>query len=591
MARAKANRSRSRAASGGGRRTDGRAGGGADGAKRGAGERSSGIRSGSGAGGALRAPRRSPRPDDFRDGWLAAGLIVLAWLHRLAFLRSNRDWSWPYTIFYEGDSETFFHYARALLAGRLYDGGIPFHPPGFPGLLALVHAGLGAGGADDRVPYFAVKAVMALLGSASVGILYLLVRPYLGRTVALVAALLTTYDFGLYVLHVAPVSEGAYQTLLLLCVLLWTRWLEHPLAVSAEMEEPREALRSLAWRPVVLGVLFGALALVRAEGALIGLALGLVGLGGWFAARLRRSPRASPAALVPWTLLLAGWLLAVAPWTVRNAMQLRAANQRLSLAEPLPALVPITLYGPINLALANNPLADGTFSRRFLASDGGSGLLDLENPEHLRFLLHGDEMARDWARAHPGDAARLVLRKWRLMADAWRLGWTQWDWPAGLDGVRRPIDVFVPASMRATWLRVPLAVIGLGLCWACGGHQRRWLGVVLVLTAICLLTTGLFFGYARQGLLYMPLWQTFGAVTLVTIGQAVARRRPALPALDAEERPPRRFLVALACAAVVLLAMEARGARSNRNYRATGTTLPGSQKLDSQQQMTLQVVR
>ena len=530
------------------------------------------------------------RPDRFRDGWLAAGLILLAWLHRLAFLRSNRDWSWPYTIFYEGDSETFFHYARALLAGQLYDGGIPFHPPGFPWLLALVHAGLGAGGADDRVPYFAVKAVMALVGSVSIGLLYLLVRPYLGRTVALIAALLATYDFGLYVLHVAPVSEGAYQTLLLLCLLLWTRWLEHPLAVSDATVDVRAELPG-TWRPLVLGLLLGALALVRAEGALIGLALGLVGLGGWVVRRMRHSPRASISALVPWALVLAGWLLAVAPWTVRNAIQLSAANERLRLAEPLPTLVPITIYGPINLALANNALADGTFSRRFLASDGGSGVLDLENAEHLRFLLHGDAMARDWAVAHPGEAARLVLRKWRLMADAWRLGWTQWDWPAGLDGVRRPIDVFVPTSTSAMWLRLPLAVVGLVLCWASGSRTRRWLGIVLLLTAICLLTTGLFFGYARQGLLYMPLWQTFGAVALVTAGQSIARRRLALPAIDADERPPRRLLIALAGVAVVLLAMEARGAGSNRNYRATGTTLPGSQKLDPQQQMTLQVLR
>lgn len=580
MARAKTNRSRPQAASGRGRRSGGQGGAGAGGGARGTGG------AGRSAGKAARAGAGSPASASFRDGWLAAGLILLAWLHRLAFLRSNRDWSWPYTIFYEGDSETFFHYARALLAGRLYDGGIPFHPPGFPWVLALVHAAVGAGGADDRVPYFAVKAVMALVGSVSVGLLYLLVRPYLGRTVALVAALLATYDFGLYVIHVAPVSEGTYQTLLLLCLLLWTRWLDHPLTVrDAADDAPRP------WQALLVGVLLGALALVRAEGALVGSALGLVGVGGWAAARLRRSPQASLAALLPWTLVLAGCLLAVVPWTLRNAHQLSAANERLRLAEPLPTLVPITIYGPINLALANNPLADGTFSRRYLASEGSSGVLDLENPEHLRFMLHGDEMARDWASANPGDAARLVLRKWRYMGDAWRLGWTQWNWPAGLDGVRRPIDVFVPSAASATWLRLPLALVGLALCWACGGWARRWLGIVLLLTAICLLTTALFFGYARQALLYMPLWQTFGAVTLVTLGESIARRRLGLPSLDAGARLPRRLVVGLAGVALVLLAMEARGARSHRNYRATGTTLPGSQKLDPHQQMTLQVIR
>ena len=57
------------------------------------------------------------------------GLALLAWVHRLVFLRSNRDFAWPYTFFYEGDSETFYLYARALLEGRLYDEGVPFHPP------------------------------------------------------------------------------------------------------------------------------------------------------------------------------------------------------------------------------------------------------------------------------------------------------------------------------------------------------------------------------------------------------------------------------------------------------------------------------
>ena len=527
----------------------------------------------------------TPSSRGWSDGWMAVGLILLAWLHRLAFLRSNRDRSWPYTIFYEGDSEAFFDYARALLSGRLYDGGIPFHPPGFAWLLALIHAAVGAGVPGDRVPYFAVKAVVALVGSVSVGLLYLLARPYLGRSTALVAALLAVYDFGLYVLHVAPVSEGTYQTLLLLCLLVWTRWLEHPLALRNPAEGPPPA-----WQPLLLGALLGGLALVRAEGALVALGMVLVGLFGWAEGRLRRSPRPTVAALVPWALVIAGWLLAVAPWTLRNATQLSAVNHRLRLAEPLPTLVPITIYGPINLALANNPLADGTFSRRYLASNARSELLDLENPEHLRFLLHGDAIARDWVLAHPGDALRLTLRKWRYVAGAWTLGWTQWDWPGGLDGIRRPIDVFVPDAAGALWVRLPLALFGLVVCSAGAGRIRRWAGIVLLATGICLGITALFFGYARQGLLYMPLWHSLTAVALVTLGRAVAHRRLSLTAPDVDERPSRGLLVALASAALVLLAIEAWGAGSNRNYSATGTTLPGSRKLDPDQQMILHVL-
>ena len=87
----------------------------------------------------------------------------------------TRTGRWPYTVFYEGDSETFFEYARALVNGRLYDNGIPFHPPGFAWVLAAVHTLAGAGPGTERVPYVAVKVMIALIGSLPVGLLYLLV--------------------------------------------------------------------------------------------------------------------------------------------------------------------------------------------------------------------------------------------------------------------------------------------------------------------------------------------------------------------------------------------------------------------------------
>ncbi len=413
----------------------------------------------------------------FRDGWIAAGLILLAWVHRIAFLLSNRDQDWPYTIFYEGDSEVFFKYARSILAGTPYDNGIPFHPPGFAWVLAFVHGLVGAGGAADRVPYFAVKVVVALLGSASIGLLYLLARPYVGRTVALLAALLGIYSFGLSVLHIAPVTEGTYQTLLFLCLLFWTRRFEHPLA-APPLSGQNAPQRAGPWGAVVLGLLLGALALIRVEGALVGLVLGGVGIVGWLRSNREDTARPRWQGLLPWALVLAGWVLAVAPWTVRNAIRLSEANERLALAEPLPLFVPLTIYGPINLALANNPQADGTFSRAYLSSASHSGVLDLKDPQHLRFILHGGEMARDWALQHPGAALRLLGRKWSHFFEAWRLGWTQWDVPGGLNGIRRPVDVFVPDSALALWIGAPLAFLGLcsvsehrearaaGACWS-----------------------------------------------------------------------------------------------------------------------------
>ncbi|HEX9668635.1 MAG TPA: glycosyltransferase family 39 protein, partial [Thermoanaerobaculia bacterium] len=238
------------------------------------------------------------------DLGVALGLTLLAWAHRAAFLFSNRDWSWPFTVFYEGDSEAFYRYARALLAGKLYDEGVPFHPPGFAWLLAAVQTLVGAGDPADRVPHLAVRLILALVASAAVGLLYLLARPYLGRGVALAGAALTLYHFGSYVLAVAPVSEGPYLTLLLLCLLLWSRRMEHPLAAPQEGGE----LKGRWVHALLLGALLGFLALTRVEGALVALLLVGVGLWGWLRGRRGPGPR-----LAPWALVAAGWLLAVAP--------------------------------------------------------------------------------------------------------------------------------------------------------------------------------------------------------------------------------------------------------------------------------------
>lgn len=518
-----------------------------------------------------RAPVRPGRT----DLWWALGLTVLAWVHRLAFLKSNLDWDWPYTIFYEGDSETFYEYARSLLNGRLYDNGIPFHPPGFAWVLAFIHSLVGAGAGRERVPFFAVKVVMALIGSLPVGLLHLLVKPYLGRAVALVAALLCAWSFGLYVIGVAPVTEGTYLTLLMLCLLLWTRRLEHPLSIPD--------VRPGGWKSaLVLGLLLGFLALVRAEATLLAVILVAVGLLPWLRSR-------NAAGLRPWAIVLLGWALAVAPWAIRNALHLSEMNDRLAgqLAEPLPRFVPLTIYGPVNLALANNPRANGTFSREFLASKAQSGVLDLKDPQHLEFILHGNRIAFDWIRKNPGDFVRLVLRKWTLFFSAWKLGWTQWDWPGGLNGTRLPVDVFTPDSGAGWGLGLPLACLGLLCCLATPGAPRRWTVIVLLLTLAGMITTGLFFGYVRQGLLDLPFWLTLTAAALVWIGERIAKLTSGflLTPID----PPRRLLQVLGGIAALLLVLELSGVGTNRNYEATGTTLPGQQFLDRDQPMFLKV--
>ena len=523
-----------------------------------------------------RKPRRAlekpalpaPSAAGWSDGRWALVLGLLAALLRVLFVLSGTDRSWPYTAFYEGDSETFFRFARALLAGELYDGGIPFHPPGFAFFLAGLHLLVGAGAANAAVPHLTIKLILAVVvGGGSVALLYLATAAALGRTVAIATALLAAFHFGLYVLAVAPVGDGLFQLLLLAAIVLVVRRPEGGLANG---------------RIASLGFVWGALALTRAEGILLG---GLiVGFGAFL--YWKNAPSAKGAsrwrALLPWAAVALIAAAVVLPWTVRNALRLGEAERRLAggLAEPLPRFVPVTMYGPLVLALANHDGADGTFSRVALPSRAGEATFSLTDQDHLRFLLHGDRIALAWISKHPKAFVKLVGKKWMHYSGALRLGWTQWDLPGGLVGIRQPVDVFVPASRVALWFWLPTLVAGIVLAARDGAGTRRWLGLVVVLTAASMTMVGLTFGYARFGLLLHPLWMSVAALALVSAARALAARLPA-EQLGLLRAARGRSLAATLV--LLLLALEVAGAVRGHRFEATGTTLPGSQRLDRDQ--------
>lgn len=535
------------------------------------------------------------------DAAIFIGLVVLAWIHRLFFLFSNLDAPWPFTIFYEGDSETFYNYARSILNGTVYDGGIPFHPPAFPHFLSFVHTLIGAGPGVERVPYVPLKIVMALVGSVPVGLGYVLARPYLGRAIALVAAFLSLYSFGLYILAVAPVSESLYLTLLLSSLLVFTRKFRHPLAIESPSPARRQspgdprsrvsdlARGGLAWG-ALLGGLLGLLCLTRAEGVLIALLLLAIGA----VSAVRGNGRTVPvmARVGPWIAVAAAMVVVIAPWTIRNAVRLHEVNTRLAgqLARPLPEFVPITAYGPLNFALANNELATGAFSRDILTSQAQSATLDIRDPQHLEFFLDGYAIGWKFIREHPDRFARLVITRWGLFFDSLRLGWTQWNLPGGLVGVRRPVDLFVPDSAAGLWLNAVLILAGLTLLLRKAildpseeekTRARRWLALVALATGCGMITTGLFYGYARLGVMLLPLWFTLTAIAISTILGAI-------PSFASTSRSRARF----AWIGIVLLIflIEAWGATGDRNYRATGTQIEGASHLNPHATMHLEVI-
>lgn len=454
-------------------------------------------------------------PPERFEAAVVLALFLLALAHRLLFLRSGEDRSWPFSVFYFGDTRVFYEHALALLQGLPHEDGIPLRPPLFPRILAAVYGLVGADGVRGVVPHTAVRSVFAAVAAATPPLLYLLVRPCFGRWGAFAFALPWVWHFGALVLAVAPVVEGTYLTLLAAVLLLWTRRVPSPLSAPGVVAVG-------PWTCGAVGVGLGLLQLLRAEAVVVGVAVVLL-----TAAPLGPMPRRQ----LRWgAFLLGGWLIALVPSTVVNWRNLDAANRRMEVAEPLPRFVAVSLYGPLNFALANAAGADGRFSVTPLETLGSTGGLDLEQPGQLALVLHGDEAVWQRWRAEPGQALGLVVAKWRIAGRALALGWGGRNWPGGLSGQREPVDLFTPDRRWGVWLWLPFAVFGAVAAWRRGRDTRPVLGLVALVSLAPALATTLYFGYVRQLVLLLPVWLGLAGYGAFAVAERsrVARHLPRL---------------------------------------------------------------
>jgi hypothetical protein len=464
-------------------------------------------------------------------------LFALACAERLAFLFGSRDRTWPFPVFYEGDAEAFYNFAQAILRGAAYDGGIPFHPPLFPLLLAGLHALTG-----DPVRHTLVRALLGASSAAVPAMLYLFLRAPAGRGVALAAGLLAALSFGLDAIGVSATSEGLY-ILLFLGLLLSAR------------AYPKEGRPGIL-RAFFLGAGAGLLALTRAEGILLG--LGLVAV--WLAPLVRARPRRSAVLAL---VAAAGLIVALAPWTIRNAVRLAEWNASTgrAIGTRLPTFVPLTAYGPLNFALANNDSATGEFQRKLLTSRSETAVLDLGDPQHRHYFLHGTREGVRWITAHPGRFASLAVRKLGITLRAFDLGWLPWNVPLGRTGTRLPVDLFHPAA-TGLWL-AQLLLAGAGAAAALRSGKNGRLVLLLALPPVTAFAASLlFFGYVRLGMTAAPSIFAFEGFAIA----AAAGRLPS-PWRIRFRRPV--VWGTLLAAMFVLLAI---AAAQNRDYTASGST-------------------
>ena len=562
--------------------------------------------------------------------WIGLLLFVLALVLRILFLQSLPEAAGPHNPFYSGDTPTWLDYARAIQESEPFDLGLPLRPPGVAYLVAMLWDGKDGGllflklawclmGAAAVALLFLavwrsfdlrVAALAAFIAAASTGLMVLSTSlnnetPYL---------LLVIGSFTLW--------EPLRHRPRLLVLLIWATL--HGLACLIRAEHLLFfALTStyLVWAWARIPAPHRAWKRSLGQGALL-LIFFILPLLPWqlhIFTQIERFNR-EPLPMEPATeqaYLQLEQALEGLPWTdeaarekealpafcrrpisdfvaatvaVRGGSEINGDDFRIIeeafgyRPEPIPALPFVTIYGGLNFCLANNPFASGGFTRAPLEvppplAGGASrypdfliaGLpppdLAFSYPPHLEIVNQGYRLGWNWILGHPADYMSLALRKLRMFWSGATLGFTGYNLPLGMSGIRRAVDMAVPEAGPgvALWRAAGLVILLLGL-WV--GRRQEALVPWLLLLATKVITTLAFFGYAREGAVVIPVFALLA-------GLVGARGIPRLARLPARSNAPPdagRWLRALCALAVMLIALE-----GYRWYSEPSVTLDGRQ--------------
>ena len=474
-------------------------------------------------------------------------MVLAATIERLSFARAWGESASLTSAFYYGDALRFVEYAKAILLGRPFDNGIPFHPPGWPLLLAGFLKLFGAEHAGDVViPVTAVKLLIASLSGLAVGASALLGYEIAGIGAMLAIGLLGTFNFG----HIVQGSVANSETLYGLCMMLtlfaaW-RWLRAP------------GSRPVLWSALAAAA-GGCATVVRAEFLACAAAIGLVA---WLA-------RGGRANLATYALVFCGVLAPSTIWHWRTLTAFNAGHVG-RVAGPLPTFAPVTSYGPFNFAMGNHPDADVGPNRDHPLLDRctqetdvrlSAGELDLQCAAVYDLYVHGYAIGLSWIAHNPGDAFGLALRKVGRTLGCLSFGYFIDDVGAGVDGTRWRVDMMDPSSAWLLPIHLMLIVGGIVVLWP----QPLAIPLLAAPLFALIASTVMFYGYVRLGVAYLPvLWILEGAA-IARIGRRVARRR----AVSNEN-----IVVAMAVLAS-LVAVDALRARSERTVVLNGVRTPG----------------
>lgn len=427
-----------------------------------------------------RSPRSAPRQSS-RKGIEAWGIFLWSLAVQGSYLAGELLLDRPVSPLFFGDALHYLREAQTLAQGGTSGAVLP-RPPLTSWCLVPLWRFLG----EPSHVFVASKILMSLCGAATVAGIYLLLRRTRFPHPALAAALVPL-SFGELLLGSSVNSETVYRLLLVALLLLGARW------------------------PIVGGLLHGLATLTRAEHLFVVGALAL-----WALSRPERRRTVALSAV--------GFCAVLLPWGAHTHALLAEYNRAHAeeLSEPLPEWVPVSFYGPLDFALAQNE-ATIYFSRRNLpVPRGDATALDPTDPTHNRYIVHGyriglDAIASDPVRFLQRTANKLLFS---LRGLAW--GWTWRDLPHEGPWVRRPVDMASAAGRVYTGLFLALAGYG---AWTLR-RERSLLLVVGALIAYRLSMNLAFFPYLRSMAIASP-----GVIVLAAGGISGLFRHLARPAL------------------------------------------------------------
>jgi 4-amino-4-deoxy-L-arabinose transferase-like glycosyltransferase len=323
-----------------------------------------------------------------------------------------------------GDAEGYWELGRKLAAGEEF---ALYHPPrrvlrmpGFPAVLAASISALGES-------FLAARLLLAVVGTATCGLAYLLGRELFGETVGLIAAAWTAVSPTMSLFSVLILSETTFAATLLVSLWLMARLIR----VARDGSAPTRTY----WLAFVNGVAVAGACYMRPSW-LLAAPLFAVAFAGWMIWRKRPSMGVVSAALV-----IVGCAVALAPWTYRNY---RVTSH----------FVPTTLWVGPSLYDGLHPGATGASDMTFYERDRlMQRMSEYDMDQHYR------REALQFATQNPQRAAELAaIKLWRY----WK------PWPNaeqfGHVAVAAAVGVFFVASLVA-------ALVGLWAqrhhVWAC----------------------------------------------------------------------------------------------------------------------------